>query len=849
MRLDAASAFVDGFPVDPSHPDYPIQAVIDAELRNCEALSGTRATLGLLYPAYFAGSQETRQAWVAPALRRFRWNAGRPPWDEHLRRLLKLLITPTLPPPADSDLLLLAQLGPHLQTRHTLSCDVADTVAAGLRKRKGSLSADWIDAAGSLVSHLLAIHLHGPSTFDLAWRLWRAPENPEDGEPCYSALVRADVRRMPASEAAGWLSFLAARGASPSETQSHAGPLPDAIARIGPRQFTSRWKTWIAHLVARQPAELSPAGRDLLLLFLNAWSADPDLPLDDALYDLCGVRWAATGSLSLTTGWLGAMMVALAARPPEKAFACAERLVLNPDTDTFVEVHQLYHHLLAEIAGETDPPRHRTGVDGYDLTCEPSLYPHQVVLDRFLRDLLPATCSASGAFHRKLHAGRMLRLLVRRQAEKDQAGFVRAVAGRIRWVNGVRKPAPETSVQTPLGEAIIRAVDSSGLWRAGLGALQQTLVSAARDLSLDDLLAAIEADISNGPGAAGGALLTRVSAYARQNGYSLPLLDAIRRWHAAEHGTLAAQTMRHRIAWLLWREDVAPIDCWSQPVRRDLRRMPPDSRKAWLAIFDTNITDRNTRPSAAWMKSARTAIKGVSVLDFRRCVRAWMEPLRAGEPLRLTVCGGDVLRIFMWYALLFKDPQLDEAISWFASARWRGRRDQSCAAAILPAFFYAMRERSPEMALAAFETLHAREVAFRGRLLQMYQDLSAQLGRAPIIPPVPAAPPHDPARLILMTLRRAAPQARITLENDRLVVTGTRDTYEIGLHDSSIVRRSDGRSIRLELDFSQPAFAMLRPILDSQDLNDPFKPNFMRITLCARILVRDDANADTIVAD
>jgi hypothetical protein len=42
MALTADSTFVDGFPADPGQPDYGVQAITDGELRNCQALEGTR---------------------------------------------------------------------------------------------------------------------------------------------------------------------------------------------------------------------------------------------------------------------------------------------------------------------------------------------------------------------------------------------------------------------------------------------------------------------------------------------------------------------------------------------------------------------------------------------------------------------------------------------------------------------------------------------------------------------------------------------------------------------------------------------------------------------------------------
>jgi hypothetical protein len=178
MALTADSTFVDGFPVDPSQPDYGVQAIIDGELRNCQALEGTRAMPKLLYPAYFDTGRDVRGAWLEPALRRFAWNAGRQPWNGYLRGWLRLLVCWTAPPAMDEAMLLLAQLGPQLESNGAGDCQVGDALAAGLKTRKGPLPPALIDALETLVNHLVGVHSHGGSTFDIAWRVWRGGGRP-----------------------------------------------------------------------------------------------------------------------------------------------------------------------------------------------------------------------------------------------------------------------------------------------------------------------------------------------------------------------------------------------------------------------------------------------------------------------------------------------------------------------------------------------------------------------------------------------------------------------------------------------------------------------------------------------
>jgi hypothetical protein len=872
MSLTALSTFVDGFPADPAQPDYASHAIIDGELRNCQALTAIRATNGLLYPAYFAAGREARAAWLGPALRRFVWNGGRQPWDGYLRGLLQLLISPRSLLTSEQDLLSLAQLGPQLESSGARQCHVGETIAARLKKRKGPLPPELVDAVQTLVAHLVGIHSHGETTFYIAWRLWRAPENPHDGAPCYSARIRADLRAMRKREAAAWSAFLNLLSAGSSRislNEPYAGALRDAVTRIGSDRFASQWKSWIDWMDANQPAALSPVGRDLLLGFLHACGADPALAMDEALYQLCAMRWAGTGNYLLTKEWLGALLVTLATRPAQKAFACAERLVHNPDTSAFIEVHKLYSQLLAEVAGEgvqqSGQPGQHEGVDGYDLACEPDLYRQQVILDHCLRDALPrgpggtpgviqTSVVQASVVQNTWHSDQMVPLLIRRQAEADHANFVRAASSRARWLKRTSTPAEVVARhQTPLGGFEVRGMDPYLFWQLGLDNVQRILLKAKPALGHDDLLALMETDISASAGGTTAPLLSLVSDYTREHGYSLAMVQAIERWRAAQHGSFGALDLRHKIGWLLWLEDVAPIreqDCWSQRIRKDVRQMPPGSRSAWRAILQNTSFAKSRQPAKQWEKQAQAALAGVSGEEFRQRVRGWFEPFRAEEPLHLTVCGRDVLRNLMWYALLAKDPQVDEAIAWFASAEWRNKRDRSCSESILPAFTHAMLERSAELAYAALETFHRRgKVQLHGKVLQLYRELCARFGRSPSAQASPKPPQPVLAGALPAIFRRFADPSKVRMENDRLVVSGARATYEIDVRCSRIVRRSDGRTIRLELDFSQPAFSMLRPMLDSQDLNDPFRPNYFRLMICALVLVRDDINAQSIVAE
>jgi hypothetical protein len=286
---------------------------------------------------------------------------------------------------------------------------------------------------------------------------------------------------MAGDESAGWSSLLDIADDGLTYTALNrppAGRLLGAVARIRRERFAERWRKWIALLDVGEPAPLSAAGRNLLILFLQVGGSDSALDLDDGLYRLCGVRWAVARNRSLTIDWLGPLLVTLATRPAGKAFACAERLAHNPDTANFLQVRELYDHLVAEVAGEADVSRKTEGVDGYDLMKEPELYRQQLILDRYLASALPPRFEGK-QLESAWNTEEMLPLLLRRQAEAEHTKFMRAAENRAQWLKDSSKPPEILAIrQTRIGEVAICGDDPYRWWRNCIDRLQRELLDA-----------------------------------------------------------------------------------------------------------------------------------------------------------------------------------------------------------------------------------------------------------------------------------------------------------------------------------------------------------------------------------
>jgi len=78
--------------------------------------------------------------------------------------------------------------------------------------------------------------------------------------------------------------------------------------------------------------------------------------------------------------------------------------------------------------------------------------------------------------------------------------------------------------------------------------------------------------------------------------------------------------------------------------------------------------------------------------------------------------------------------------------------------------------------------------------------------------------------------------AQITGDLVSVSNAATGERYEIGLRDGRIVRLSDNKTVRLEIDWSRPPFSPFKGMIDSGDMMDPFGRNYFRAMLCAQVL-------------
>ena len=174
------------------------------------------------------------------------------------------------------------------------------------------------------------------------------------------------------------------------------------------------------------------------------------------------------------------------------------------------------------------------------------------------------------------------------------------------------------------------------------------------------------------------------------------------KWVLKIPNSASANADRAKVTWFLWFEDVAPIQldaCWSHRLKQDLRAMEAEERSAWIALLENHNFVITGRPPMKWFPPAEAAFAKLGAVAFRKRFVAWFAAFAKPEPLNLTITGRTILRTLIWYALIAKDPRVDEAMAGFANAKWRTKEIAKRTAQADMAFSYVLAERAPDAAL------------------------------------------------------------------------------------------------------------------------------------------------------
>ena len=404
---------------------------------------------------------------------------------------------------------------------------------------------------------------------------------------------------------------------------------------------------------------------------------------------------------------------------------------MNPATRDFGDVAQLYQSLLSTAVNAAAPPgRTVSGIDGFSIEPGHPSAAEQLALDQFLRAARPDELRAAP---KSLQIDRLQPVRATLVRQTSQAGaeaparMIAALADRVLWLKAHEH---EFTGDTRL------------FWRVETGRLMYELLPHLRDPTLEVLIGALQSDSLDFFGFSPGERIFELcQSYVDRHGWNANLIRALETWVKTLHGTISAQNLRRRAGWFLLFEEVNPIkiaDCWGNLVRADLRTIPEAGRKLWRAALGNASFTNADKPPAKWLKPARTAFAQVGADEFQTRFRCWFEPFRSTDPLKLTVPGRDLLRILMWYALIAENSAVDEALSWYAQAKWKNKASSDRAATTGTAFAYVMPERNPRLAHQVFEEMLATGATEGGGKIELaYRTLCERYGCQPVQPKVP----------------------------------------------------------------------------------------------------------------
>jgi hypothetical protein len=420
------------------------------------------------------------------------------------------------------------------------------------------------------------------------------------------------------------------------------------------------------------------------------------------------------------------------------------------------------------------------------------------------------------------------------QSAADYVAMLRAMNERVRWLIA-NEPKSRGSMRA---EPYLR-------WSCDLGRLYTLILAKKPAVNAQDLAELCRIDAMNWLGVGPtSSLLALCESWIGEHGFERGLSEAMQAWHKSIHGGATAMALRRDAGGLLWFDTTTPVNekaCWSALIQKDLRAMTNARRRGWIALLRNVPLAPAAQPSKKWLKPAAKLLKDVGTEDFRDRVRAWFEPFRDARPLKLTLPGRDMLAALFWYAHLAQDAGTDEALLWYATAKWKTQADLGRTARLLPVWVYALIERTPDKAIDAIHTYQATgQLALQDRTLEMYEEHCRRCGRKSEIVAPPPPPPFNPAAFMEKSLNRAITGLMGTmagLSGDVMSVKAPDgERYEIGTRDGRITRLSDGKRVRLEIDWSVPGFGPFRHMVDAADLNGPFQPNYLRALICAQIL-------------
>ena len=238
---------VDGYPLDPHDPDIHFHRELSTWL---ELDKPHRVPVAMQFD-----STAARSRWLRPALRRFAWVrshsaliASDRKLDFRIAHLISLLVNRlALESPATEEdtLAQLASQAAAIDESGAGSMFRADTGRLLLAAGKAGIASSTREQLHSMLRALSTEDRFG-SMHELAWHLFLDLDDPDDGEPCWTAVVRCEVRALKPSDRKSWMALLKLAPIRLAPDAKWAEKVKKAVDKLGRENWEKRAGEWSA---------------------------------------------------------------------------------------------------------------------------------------------------------------------------------------------------------------------------------------------------------------------------------------------------------------------------------------------------------------------------------------------------------------------------------------------------------------------------------------------------------------------------------------------------------------------------------------------------------------------------
>jgi hypothetical protein len=258
---------VDGFPLDPNDPDIRFHRELSSWL---ELEGSNRVPVALQFDP-----SSDKSVWLRPVVRRFAWVRAHGeliPRDRKLDARLAFLISFLVNrmyvqqsesgKPGEDTFAELAAQAAAIEQSGASSMFRADTARLLLAGLKGGLRPETRTRIHAMLNALSPEDRFG-SMHELAWRLFLDEDDPDDGDPSWSAAVRRDLRALKPAARKPWVALLKLAPIRLAPDAKWQEKVKTAVERIGREDWETR-AAWCTQAQSSHPAVMDRPSQILL---------------------------------------------------------------------------------------------------------------------------------------------------------------------------------------------------------------------------------------------------------------------------------------------------------------------------------------------------------------------------------------------------------------------------------------------------------------------------------------------------------------------------------------------------------------------------------------------------------